>query len=567
MTISATASSNAGFVGVRFILDGSNLGGELTSSPYSTSWNTLKFSNGSHILRAVARDAAGNRVTSAPLTVLVSNPAPRRSNDRLTTTFTLSDGGGIAFVTSDSIQPAVDANTVAASGALQIGYAGLQMDASPSALSGIAIIGVRTGGVLVSEASVPAVSTLSSGRVYASVNGRVNTGIAIANPNGEDAVISFNFTDMSGNDFGQGSFTLGANRQLTAFLDQAPFNGPASMEGTFTFHSSVPVGVVAVQSLTNERSDFLFTILPVVSLGVLNNDAIVLPHFADGGGWTTQVILTNPSDDPLSGTVEFLGGGSPSQSASILTMSVNGATNSAFDYLIPPRSAVHFVTGNSSDAMKFGSVRVTPGGGKPPFGTGSNAPVAVAIFSFKNRGVTVNEASVLGAPTSTAYRMFAETSGAITEPGSVESGVAIANPWQTPVTVRMELTQFDGSSVGPPSTLTIPALGQVAKFVNELFPSLPDNFRGFLKLTATSPIGATGVRGRYNERGDFLITTTAPRDEGQVLSDSEILFPHIVSGDMYYTEFIIFGQSGSGGMWFNSANGTLLPGGSVNPVR
>ena len=519
----------------------------------------MKVSNGFHVLRVVARDAAGNRTTSAAVTIFVNNPAPRQPKDQLTTSFTISDGGGIAFVTPNSIRPAVDANAASASGALQIGYAGLQMDATPSALSGVAMIGVRTGGVLVSEASVPAASTLSSGRVYVSANGPLNTGIAFANPNGEDAAISFNFTDMSGNDFGQGSFTLSANRQLAAFLTQAPFNGPTSMEGTFTFYSSVPVGVVAVQGFTNERTDFLFTILPVVSLGVLNSDTIVLPHFADGGGWTTQVILTNPSDDPLMGTVQFFGGGSLNQSAPILSMSVNGATNSAFNYVIPPRSAVRLVTGNSADSVQVGSVRITP--------SGSNAPVAVAIFSFKNRGVTVTEASVLGAPTSVTYRMFAETSGGVTEPGSVQSGVAIANPAQTPVTVNVELTQFDGSPVGLPSTLTIPAGGQVAQFVKELFPSLPGNFRGFLKVTATSAIAVTGVRGRYNERGDFLITTTPPRDERRVLSDSEILFPQVVSGDVYYTEFIIFGQSGSGGMWFNSANGTRMPTGSLIPVQ
>ena len=74
VTISATASDNVGVVGVQFKLDGANLGTEYTSSPYSLSWNTTTIANGSHTLTAVARDAAGNKTTSAAKTVTVNNP-------------------------------------------------------------------------------------------------------------------------------------------------------------------------------------------------------------------------------------------------------------------------------------------------------------------------------------------------------------------------------------------------------------------------------------------------------------------------------------------------------------
>src|SRR5207245_606359 len=69
----ANASDNVGVVGVQFLLDGANLGAEDTAAPYSVSWNTTTASNGSHTLSAVARDAAGNRTTSAAVTVTVFN--------------------------------------------------------------------------------------------------------------------------------------------------------------------------------------------------------------------------------------------------------------------------------------------------------------------------------------------------------------------------------------------------------------------------------------------------------------------------------------------------------------
>src|SRR6266511_98934 len=71
-TVSANASDNAGVVGVQFKLDGANLGAEVTTSPYSISWDTTTAAEGSHTLTAIARDAAGNAPTSAPVTVTVT---------------------------------------------------------------------------------------------------------------------------------------------------------------------------------------------------------------------------------------------------------------------------------------------------------------------------------------------------------------------------------------------------------------------------------------------------------------------------------------------------------------
>src|SRR6266436_2184208 len=67
--------------GVQFKLDGGNLGAEDTSSPYSVSWNTTTTGNGSHTLRAVARDLLGVQYTSNAVTVTVSNAPPPPPQD------------------------------------------------------------------------------------------------------------------------------------------------------------------------------------------------------------------------------------------------------------------------------------------------------------------------------------------------------------------------------------------------------------------------------------------------------------------------------------------------------
>ncbi len=75
VTVSANASDNIGVVGVQFKLDGANFGAEVTSAPYSVSWDTNTASNSTHSLSAVARDAAGNGAT-VQINVVVSNVVP-----------------------------------------------------------------------------------------------------------------------------------------------------------------------------------------------------------------------------------------------------------------------------------------------------------------------------------------------------------------------------------------------------------------------------------------------------------------------------------------------------------
>src|SRR5438132_2625157 len=94
---------------------------------------------------------------------------------------------------------------------------------------------------------------------------------------------------------------------MAKFLNEPPFNGPSSLSGAFTFSSSIPIAVIALRGLTNERGEFLITTLPVTDLrSAAATGAIVFPHFADGGGWTTQIVLVNPTDTVLPGTIQFV---------------------------------------------------------------------------------------------------------------------------------------------------------------------------------------------------------------------------------------------------------------------
>jgi hypothetical protein len=73
VTLSASATDNVGVAGVQFMLDGVNLGVQVTTPPYAVTWDTTTAASGAHTLSAVARDTSGNTGTSTSVTVTVAN--------------------------------------------------------------------------------------------------------------------------------------------------------------------------------------------------------------------------------------------------------------------------------------------------------------------------------------------------------------------------------------------------------------------------------------------------------------------------------------------------------------
>jgi hypothetical protein len=192
-------------------------------------------------------------------------------------------------------------------------------------------------------------------------------------------------------------------------------------------------------------------------------------------------------------------------------------------------------------------------------------PAGLLIFSFVNNGVTISEAGVLAVQESHAFRFYVETNGPLQgEPGYVQSGFAISNSSSLPASVRLELLGLDGTATGFAATKIVPPMGQLALFLNEIpaFQSLRNPFRGFLRVTGPA-VAVTGLRARYNERRDFLFTSTPAGAEGAAASAGELVFPHFADGGGYTTQFILYGgsvgQRSNGNLHFVGQSGQPLP--------
>lgn len=90
VTLTATASDNVAVASVQFQIDGQNLGTPITTAPYTTTWNSNSYANGSHTITAIASDVSGN-VASASVTVILNNT-------NLVAAYNFDEGSGTSLI-------------------------------------------------------------------------------------------------------------------------------------------------------------------------------------------------------------------------------------------------------------------------------------------------------------------------------------------------------------------------------------------------------------------------------------------------------------------------------------
>src|SRR5438874_1403012 len=95
------------------------------------------------------------------------------------------------------------------------------------------------------------------------------------------------------------------------------------------------------------------------------------------------------------------------------------------------------------------------------------------------------------------YFSFAEASGNFAQSavGSIQTGIAVANTSTSDAAVTLELSKLDGSSTGLVGTLTVPANGQKAIFLNQIqgLGSLQLPFQGVLRVSSAAPFSMIGL--------------------------------------------------------------------------
>jgi hypothetical protein len=521
-------------------------GGTLTAIPASadgyyaanTSIQLTASANAGYLFSNWNGDLAGTNISqtltmTAPRAVTANFPSILSHNVSL-------NPGGAATEATDGSRP------------IRTGYLSVNLK-SGTAPYGTAVFSFKQNGATVSEAGVPASPPTTHARIFidyrvgvpaipgrsAAGNIDVNTGIAAVNCGSNTAHVTYVLYNRNNVAIAAGIGTISAGAHIAKFIDQlfetAPdFNLPSDFQSSTQFasldiSSDQPLSVLALRMTTNQNGDGLFTTTPVADLNQsLTYDPIYFPHFVDGGGYTTSLILLNTSASIETGTLQFFdNNGHP------LDVHWAGSfTSSALGYSIPAGGFFILQTDGSPENLKSGWVRLMPN-------PGSSTPLGSGVFGFNTQDKLVSESGIPAALSTTHARVFVDLRN------NHNTGLAISNLTSGNSSITVRAFQMDGatpagSSLGP---LQLSGYGHDAKFADAFINGLPDEFIGVLDVSSNSPFAALTLRSLTNERDDFLMTTF-PIADATRSAPFPIVFPHIVDGGGYTTEFILLNPTG-----------------------
>ncbi len=360
---------------------------------------------------------------------------------------------------------------------------------------------------LVSEAAVSATPPIARGRVY--IGGDAPTGVAFANP--WKVAISADLTvrDPTGAEQANSRIDLAARNHSARFFSQLFPELEAGFVGSLTFETTDPqlgLGAVTLRQSTNSHGEPLFATLPVVDLtqgaapAGAANGVIVLPQIGAGPGLSTAIILINSINAAVSGSILLTGSdGNP------LTLTSNGASASQFAYALSPNGTQELEFTSASGELLRGYATVT-------LTQGPSLPSGTAIFRFRDGDDPVSEAGVAAVPPTDRARIFVDNVDTLT-------GVALAIPGAPATDIEFTLLSLQGDALQS-AERNLPANGQTAIFVNEIFPDLEDGFTGLMEIsTVANGAQSAGVQFvpvslklTINGRGDTVLTTLPVAD-------------------------------------------------------
>jgi hypothetical protein len=180
-----------------------------------------------------------------------------------------------------------------------------------------------------------------------------NVGIAIANPNNIAANIILTLRRADGTQFTATTISVLARQQIAKLLTEIfppPLPGgfttqvpiPAEFVGTLNVTSSSPVSILGLNFRGPNYSTTLVTdlspainLMPAILPNVGGAGALLFPQFVTGGGWSTEIAITNTSSASMTVRLDvFTQGGAP------LTLTLNGQTASSFTNLVIPANGI-----------------------------------------------------------------------------------------------------------------------------------------------------------------------------------------------------------------------------------
>jgi hypothetical protein len=239
---------------------------------------------------------------------------------------------------------------------IQVGYGVVTPVAAGTSGTTAGLVVFETFGVRgengTTQAGVLPPDLTTNALLFVESNGRLskNLGVAIVNPNSSNVNVTLTLKKSDGTTAGTTTLNVPSHQQVSEFVTQLFMSQPgvpSDVMGTLAITSSgssnLPVSVIGLRFRGPNFSTLPITNLsgnsgplPAIATGVGGPGAVLLPQFAAGGGWATELVLVNSGTDSLTVRVDLF-----KQDGTPLTTTLNGTKASSFtNIVIPPGGVV-----------------------------------------------------------------------------------------------------------------------------------------------------------------------------------------------------------------------------------
>ena len=270
VAVAATASDNIGVTDVKFYADTTLLKDDTTvGDGWSLQWNTAAVPNGTHTLKAVAYDAAGNNKTSSS-DVVVNNPILPAINSFTASPSSIASGGSstlswtTANTTSCTVTPVGSAGTTSTS--WQTGALTESTTFTLTCGDGVNAVSKTTA---VTVVSAPTISSFTANPSTVTANSTsmlswstTGTSSCSIGPNGPTGMTTTSWQTLNLTTVGTTTYTLtcknsvGASTSTTTDISVMPAPTAPTNLGLTASANVVPAGGTVTISWTSVGSDY-----------------------------------------------------------------------------------------------------------------------------------------------------------------------------------------------------------------------------------------------------------------------------------------------------------------------
>ena len=286
---------------------------------------------------------------------------------------------------------------------------------------------MRQSRELVSVAMLAATNAVNDAVVYVQKTAGSDTGIYIVNDNDAAAGIEFTLLDMNG-DRDSVTRNIGGHGQLSIYGSE--LIGPGDFIGAIKVSSSLSVNIHALLEVDGWTAIQLISPAPTICgdrevgsyISDLMQDRRILPSIPTGAGSQVRVVLLNPGDNQLSGTIEI-------------------TDQQAVPYSISPgQTFIHDIPSDARPLLR--GIGVVRAGSGP-------APEAFAFVSNIRRDGSIGSIhTVTSHQEGTLFWAPLDTYPDVLHHGEIEANLHVVNEKEIPATIFLEWFDIDGNSAG-----------------------------------------------------------------------------------------------------------------------